>query len=366
MLGLVGLYLTGCPQMAELRRPVAWLGSPIELGALEPSRQTRQIVLLTLDGVRWQEVFLGADPKLAAAAGLSLSGITDTAGLLPNMHERFFEGGIVIGAPGEAGGIFASGPHFISLPGYLEILRGRTVPSCLSNDCPPIREPTILDEIRALPGSSREDAAAFSSWHEIVRAASGDPGSVVVSTGKTQGSVSELSWADPHCDRLLVEGQNGSREPGGAAYRPDRHTASVALCYLAAVRPKMLWIGLGDTDEHAHRGDYAAYLDALRFADDFVGAIFDQLANMGEYGQTTTVIVTTDHGRGPEFPDHGDHISASRVFLFMAGGSVPGRGIIGTERAHRLADIAPTIRKLLGMTGEHEPDLEISEVSGGH
>lgn len=329
--------------------PIAWLGTPIELGPSEAGRETRQVVLVTLDGVRWQEVFLGVDPTIAAAAGLPREQVLRAEELVPNLHRRFLEGGVAIGMQDEPGGIFASGPNFVSLPGYLEILRGRTVPECQDNECPPVRAPTLLDDIRSLPRATRADSAAFTSWHECSRAASADPGRVVLSTGRRRSSVSDLAWVDPHCDRLLSRGRASDPEPGTSDYRPDRMTAQIALCYLVAARPKMLWIGLGDTDEHAHQEDYAAYLGALRSADAFVGELFERLEGMGEYGRTTTVIVTTDHGRGPGWQDHGRHESASRVFFLAAGGKVPRRGLVKAERAHRLADIAPTIRALLEM-----------------
>lgn len=348
-IGLVALLATGCSRTPEARRPISWLGAPIDLGPKEPGAETRQVILVTIDGVRWQEVFHGTDPALAAEAGLPPKRMLSAAQLLPNIHRHFFEGGVAIGAPLASRGIFASGPNYVSLPGYLEILQGRTVPECEANDCPPVRAPTLLDEIRSLPDASRKDVAAFTSWHECSRAASGDPGRVVLSTGRKRGSVSDLAWLDRHCDRLLSQGRQLSPEPGTSEYRPDRATSEIALCYLVAARPKLLWVGLGDTDEHAHREDYAAYLDALRRADAFMGTLFERLAEMGDYGRTTTVIVTTDHGRGPRFQDHGRDQTASRVFLLAAGGAVPRRGPLPSERAYRLSDVAPTIRALLGL-----------------
>lgn len=348
-IGLLAFLSTGCSPAAEPRRPISWQGAPIDLGAKKLGAETRQVVLVTLDGVRWQEIFHGTDPALAVEAGLPPKRVLSAEQLLPNIHRHFFVGGVAIGAPLASGGIFASGPNYVSLPGYLEILQGRTVPECESNDCAPIRAPTLLDEIRSLPGASRKDVAAFTSWHECSRAASGDPGRVVVSTGRKRGSVSDLAWLDRHCDRLFSQGRAASPEPGTHEYRPDRATSEIALCYLVAARPKLLWVGLGDTDEHAHNEDYGAYLHALRQADAFLGSLFQRLSSMGEYGRTTTVIVTTDHGRGPRFQDHGRDRAASRVFLLAAGGAVSARGPLPSERPHRLSDVAPTIRALLGL-----------------
>lgn len=357
MICLLASVSFGCSGSPAARRPLPWLGTPIELGEAEPGRETRQIVLITIDGVRWQEVFHGADPTLLAEAGLAESSALSASELLPNLYRHFFEGGVVIGAPSERSRIHASGPSYLSLPGYLEILRGRTISDCQDNECPSLRAPTLLDELRERPETIRSDIAVFTSWQECSRAASNDPSQIVLSTGRLRGSIRDLAWVHPRCDELFARGRAMTPEPGTGAYRPDRGTGPVALCYLATARPTMLWIGLGDTDEHAHAGDYLSYLRALQRADAFVGRVIEQLSAMGEYGRTTTVIVTTDHGRGPNFSDHGGHASASRVFLLLTGGRVPRRGILEADRIHRLADIAPTIRSLLDGRREARGDL---------
>ena len=66
--------------------------------------------------------------------------------------------------------------------------------------------------------------------------------------------------------------------PGWLDYRRDRYTAALALEYLVATRPRLLFVGLGDTDEYAHRDDYPRYLDSLRAADQFVGELMTTLA----------------------------------------------------------------------------------------
>jgi phosphopentomutase len=121
----------------------------------------------------------------------------------------------------------------------------------------------------------------------------------------------------------------------------------MAMDYLVGHRPRFLWIALGDTDEWAHRNDYRGYLEALRFADDVVGELTAHLAEMGEYGAHTTLLVTTDHGRDGNFADHGSPTSAG-VWLMARGGPVAVRGALSLSRVRHLRDIAPTISTLLG------------------
>jgi hypothetical protein len=321
------LLFTSC---ADRRVPHAppreglWGGAipaqPIPPAARAPADN---VVLVTLDGVRWQEIFGGLDPKLARAADLP-SGVAPAADLIPNLHRLFFEEGVVLGDPQRGEGIFASGPYFVSLPSYIEIMTG--APSgCGGNDCRPEIPWTIAEEVaHRTPGSG--GVAVFSSWERIARSV---PGSGVF-----------LRAGRPF-------GDDSTAFPGNGEYRPDRDTAALGMEHLKAHKPRFLWIALGDTDEWAHRHDYRGYLDALRFADTFIGDLSAELARMGEYGARTTLLVTTDHGRDENFADHGGPASAG-VWLMARGEAVPRRGVAVPTKRRYLRDIAPTISALLG------------------
>ena len=56
--------------------------------------------------------------------------------LTPNLHRLFFDEGVALGDPRIGEGVLASGPVYVSLPGYLEMMTG--APSaCADNDCSP-------------------------------------------------------------------------------------------------------------------------------------------------------------------------------------------------------------------------------------
>src|SRR5215475_15264440 len=98
----------------------------------------RSVVLVTLDGTRWQDVF-GTDD------------------VMPTLRRWMTSEGVAIGAPGH-GEIWASGPHYVSMPGYTEILTGRPS-ACQSNECDTIRSSTLLDEVT----SAGDDAFVVAS-----------------------------------------------------------------------------------------------------------------------------------------------------------------------------------------------------------
>jgi hypothetical protein len=289
------------------------------------ARQADSVVLVTLDGVRRQEVFDGVDAELAARAGMPRDAVIGAGDLLPNIHRLFFDGGVVLGSPAAGPGIVAGGPRYVSLPGYLELMTGAPA-ICWSNDCQPVVGWTLAEELGDV--ARPEQAAVFASWDRIHDVFPQAPG-VMVRAGRGLGDDS-----DPH--------------PGHGAYQPDRVTIARALEHLDTHRPRFLWIALGDTDEWAHRGDYPGYLDALRTADRFIAELATRIARAQNWGERAALVITTDHGRDPAFADHGVSPEAAQVWLMARGAGVSARGTVATEERRHLRDVAPTVLTLLG------------------
>jgi hypothetical protein len=307
------------------------------------------LVLVVLDGVRWQEVFDGVDPDLTATARL---GPAPAMALMPHLYGAIATRGAALGGPERGPAMVATGPNYVSLPGYLEILSGRGPQPCQSNQCIPDHVRTIADEVRAR-SADPADVAVFSSWDRIARAASAEPGAFVLSSGRSRLSHAEVIAEDDSARSWEELGARARAFPGEGDFRPDRFTAALALRYLEAKRPHFLFLGLGEPDEYAHRGDYAGYLSSLRAADETLGQLFATLDRMGTRGASTTVFVSTDHGRAHNFRFHGRAFPESgRVWLVAAGAGVRARGILQAARPHRLADLAPTMRRLLGLPAD--------------
>ena len=94
------------------------------------------VILITLDGVRWQEVFQGTDPQRDGGHHLT------PQRLLPNLYNYFVEQGVAVGRDTP---IIASGPRFVSLPGYMEITRGHPSTDCQTNSCNPVIDQSVFD-----------------------------------------------------------------------------------------------------------------------------------------------------------------------------------------------------------------------------
>ena len=329
------LALASCTQRADSTPTVTTddLGTTSTLAFPRDGR----VVLVTIDGARWQDVFEGSNPEFSGAPSIP------PEQLMPRTLALVASRGVALGATREGcAKVHTAGASNVSLPGYLEIFTGHAS-HCLDNSCSQV-EVSVLDEaVRA--GVS--GVASIGGWEELSKAVSGGNAGVFVSVGR--------SWPDDvpavdHLGDLVAAGNAADAYPGHAEYRPDAATAAIALEYLRVAKPALFHIGLGDTDEYGHRGDYPSYLDALRRADALVGAVADVLATMGDDGEKTTVIVTPDHGRNADFRDHGAfHPESARTFLIAFGSRLVPRGIGCPTRDITLADVAPTVRVLMGL-----------------
>lgn len=300
----------------------------------EPAKAT-SLVLVTIDGSRWQEIFTGTDEALAAQAHVRAK---TPAELVPTLSRWMTSDGLAIGAPGH-GEMRATGPNYVSLPGYAEILSGRAPTRCQSNECAAAIEPTFIDD--AIAAFPRDAVAVISSWESIRRVASTQAERLVWSTGRSDAHDVPDAW--------LAAGRARAPWPGQGDYRPDDETAKLALRVIEEMRPRVTFVGFGDTDEHAHHGDYARYLDALTRADAFLEQLERALEESGEAARTT-IIVTCDHGRNAAFREHGGAwLESGRVWLIARGAGVARAGLVDLAHGARLSDIAPTARVLLGM-----------------
>jgi hypothetical protein len=342
----------------------------------DEERAESAVILVVLDGVRWQEVFDGADRAFARQRRANQFAWDNPRDLMPNLY-RLIDGapangsnGIAIGAPGHGAEISATGPQFISLPGYLEIFSGKPDFRCGRNDCVPAPMRTIADQVRDASGV--DDVSVIASWPNIARAASSDSdrggdaqsgaSRFVMTAGRSLVHGQEALRADSLTASLVDQGARATAWPGEGDYRPDALTRRIALRRLAVARPRFMFVGLGDADEYAHRGNYRAYLDSIHESDAFLGDVLATLRTMGARGRHTTLLVTADHGRARDFVDHGRQFPESgRVWLVAAGGDVQARGLVSASRRYTLSSVAPTVRALLGISeGAGEPIVEIA------
>lgn len=336
--GCVGLTLALVASACGLRA-----GAEPDVGPpATPRTGEGRVVIVTLDGVRWQDMFFGPDRRFG------LDDETPPKTLLPNLYALTAARGVRIGgAPAPCAVVRTAGAANLSLPGYLEAFTGRPV-GCRDNDCARASF-TVLDQAAR---SGVPAVTALGSWEVLGRAVTSTPedgGPVFVSVGRTWPGD---PWAEPRpLADYAAAGLAAEPWPGIARYRPDLHTARIALETFRTKRPGFMFVGLGDTDELAHHGNYADYWNALRLADTFIGDLAAVIDAEDDWSRTT-VLVLADHGREEAFKEHGpDFPESGRSFMFAFGARVArfGDAVACLRDDITLIDVAPTVRVLLGL-----------------
>jgi hypothetical protein len=297
------------------------------------------VVLIAIDGVRPDDVFS------AEAA-------------LPNLHQMWRRSA-ALGQPGSAG-FFASGPHYVSLPGYLEVLTGNPSRTCQDNLCAPTKDLTLLDDF-FLADHGAPAVAAFSSWPGLARACSPAQRGIA-SCGRNEGYGHHYLEANSECAGWLQKGREDRRWPDG--FRADALTAELCLAYLSSAQPNFTFVSLGETDEYAHLDDRGGYERALEYSDEFVGRVQRQLDTVAAQGRSTVLLVTTDHGRATNFRDHGrEHPESAASFLLAEGATVAPTAQRCGVPGH-LCDIAPTVRFMCGLPSRPSQGRVLTEITG--
>ena len=325
--------------------------------------QTENVVLVMIDGMRWQEVFHGADPKLLETLGSDMPGdAKERADLARQRYARATEAErrqalmpFMWSAISSQGQLFGnrdlgSDSHVIngfnfSYPGYSETLTGLADPRVDSNDNVPNPNPTVFEWLNERPDFAGK-VAAFGAWEVFNGIFRSQKCGFVVNAGYDPLTAIP---ATPRLDLLNTLKRETVRIWADEPFDPvPFHTA---MEYVEAKKPRVLFVGLGETDDWAHAGSYAEYLNAAHLADEYLRQIWELMQSMPEYRGKTTLIVLPDHGRGMgvKWTDHGQKVPASmQTWMAFLGPDTPPLG----ERKQALpvteSQIAATLAALLG------------------
>lgn len=328
--------------------------------AAQASSPPRYVVLVTFDGVRPTDFFGGMDSSIAAFA--DSSGIGDSAriwqafwrpavaerrrALMPFFWDSLAPRGMVLGDPAMAGRATISNQEGFSAPGYLEILTGQAQPTVTSND--PVRYPfeTVLQYVRHRLRLGPMQVPTFASWENFRSYVANKDGDVYVNAG--YDGIPE-PFATPELARLVT--LQSRALPAWEESRLDAFTGGLALEYLRRHRPRLMFVSFNDTDDYAHMRRYDRVLEALHNDDVFLRELWQTLQASPVYRGRTTLIITTDHGRGltgADWTNHGRTTLGSRdIWMAIVGPSTPGGGGAGMNVTQ--SQVAATVLACLGL-----------------
>ncbi len=329
--------------------------------AQQAATNNTKVILITLDGLRWQELFSGADQLLVG----NREYIKDTVALneqywketpterrkalMPFFWTQVVKMGQIHGNRNLGSKVDLTNTMWFSYPGYNEILTGKADDARItSNDKIPNMNTTIL-EVANTTATYKGKVAAFGSWDVFPYIINEERSGVPVNAGFELATGNDLTERE----KFLNELQPKIPSPWGTV-RLDAFTHYYALEYMKKNHPALVYISYGETDDFAHDGDYAAYLTAANNTDALIAALWDFSQNDPFYKDNTVFIITTDHGRGTDplhtWRDHGNKVQgAGGVWMVLFGKGVTSKGEVKTPEQIYSNQIAPTILNILDL-----------------
>jgi hypothetical protein len=324
-----------------------------------PSLKTRAVVLIVLDGLRWQEVFDGAEHDLMNA---KIGGVQDADQLrkdfwrdTPEEGRRVFmpflwnvvaKQGQIYGNQHKGSIAQVTNGFKFSYPGYNEMSTGYPNPAINSNEFGPNPNATVFEWLNDKP-EFHGQAAVFGTWNtynDIFRA---KRSGLFVRAGW------DLSWAaslTPPEQRLKTLYETTTRVEDDDAF--DSFSHADLLDYLQTHSPRALFVGYGGTDDWAHEGKYDLVLQAAHQDDQRIAELWNTMQAKPEYHDQLTFIITCDHGRGsgPKlWRDHDKNIDgAENIWIAVLGPDTPATGEMTNVSRITQSQIAATIAALLG------------------
>ena len=324
------------------------------------ARKTQTVVLIVSDGLRWQEIFAGADPRLMTdKSGFNWVSEADLRKrywradsearrevLFPFLWGTVAKQGQIFGNRLKGSDAHVSNGKAFSYPGYNEMSTGFPNDAITSNEYGPNPNATVFEWLNKFD-EFRGRVAIYGTWNVYDNIFNKARSGLIMQTG---WDLPAKENATPR-DALL-------RELYATTTRFDEEDVSNSflqvplLDFVRTGTPKVLFVGYGETDNWAHQGRYDLVLDSAQRFDFFVKQLWETMQGMPEYHGNTTFIITTDHGRGSglvQWKEHGiEEKGSENIWIAVIG---PDTAALG-ERTHAApvvqAQIAATVAAFVG------------------
>jgi hypothetical protein len=339
---------------------------------IQSQTKTENIILVTIDGLRWQEIFGGPDSailknkKYTRDYDAMSSRFWDEnldlrkEKLFPFLWNIVAQNGQIHGNRNFGSKVNVANKYQFSYPGYNEILTGYPDTAVNSNDKKMNKNTNVLEFINRQRNYEGK-VAVFSSWDVFPFILNKWRNGIYVNS-----DMDSLKFDHPNL-KVINDLQFLSPRPIGV--RPDVITYMAAREYFKANHPKILYIAFDETDDLAHEGEYDQYLMAAHAEDAMLSDIWNIIQSDSSYKNRTTLFVTCDHGRGDavkdNWRDHGMDIKESgETWLAIIGPDTKPTGESKNSEQFFQKQFAATIAALLGFnfTAEHPVAEPIKEL----
>jgi hypothetical protein len=315
------------------------------------SLKTENVILITLDGMRWQEVFNGCDSSLVhQQTYLKDSKLKEKfwrsepkesrKALLPFVWSTLAKNGQLYGNRKLGCKVNVTNNQWFSYPGYSELLAGHA-DDVRINSNNKIYNPNSQAKFKG-------KVAAFTSWDVFPYIINDKRSGVYVSGGLDEATGKEITEKERTLNQLMKSLPNPI--PG---VRPDAFTFYYGLEYMKKNKPRVMYFAFDETDDFAHQGEYAAYLNAANYTDRFIEELWNYIQSEPAYKNKTTMILTCDHGRGTnseQWKHHGREVeNADQIWMAVIGPDTPPKGEVSGECQYYQNQVAKTIAAFLGL-----------------
>ena len=335
-------------------------------------QKTEKLVIVTLDGMRWQEVFDGADSAILKnkkytkdSSGTSKTFWADDAAerrkkLFPFLWSTIATQGQLYGNRWQGNKVDNANPYWFSYPGYNEIFTGYPDTAVNSNDKTWNKNTNVLEFINKQKKYAGK-VAVFSSWDVFPYIFNTKRSGIYVNA-----DVDSIKFPTPQLE-LINDMQFLTTRP--LDVRPDVFTYFAAREYMKAYKPEVLYIAFDETDDYAHAGEYDQYLKSAYSQDAMIADLWRYIQSKPGYKNKTTLIITCDHGRGDKLKDNWQHHSnkiedAGQTWIAAIGPDTKPLGEIKTKGLLYQKQLAATFAKLLNLnfTAEHPVAAPIQSI----
>lgn len=318
------------------------------------------LIVITTDGLRWQELFTGMDTALANNRRYNQGdsaelyqkywhpeAVKRRERLMPFTWSQLVQQGQLFGNRNLGSQVNNANPYWFSYPGYSEIFTGYADTNINSNSYKPNPHITLLEFLHKQKAFSGK-VAAFSAWEAFNRILNekraGFPVIAAFDTAVNIGPSQALF------NNMLRD----SYKPWHENECLDVFTHYAAFTYLKRNQPRVLYIAYGETDEWAHAGQYRNYLHATRQFDEWLKDIWNYIQSTPRYKNKTALFITTDHGRGDkvkeEWTSHGSQINgANEIWFAVIAPGLKGKGEMKGGPVYYQNQFAQTMASLLGI-----------------
>ncbi len=328
----------------------------------QSSTGIENIIIVTTDGFRWQEVFEGMDSAIALNHSFNQNDSTEifekygaaTAierrkKLLPFIWNTIAVNGQVYGNRLFDTKVDNANPYWFSYPGYSEIFCGFVDTSINSNKYPPNPNTNVLEYINHQSAFAGR-VAAFGAWDAFDRILNEERAGFPITCGAELCGGNNPDNAEQLINKLKID----SYDPFGTEEYLDLFTHYMAMDYLQKKKPRVLYISYGETDEWAHAAHYRDYLTAAHQVDKWLNDIWTFVQSDPQYKNKTALFITVDHGRGDvvkeKWTSHNNKIEDShQIWFAVMGPSIPAKGEVKVSLQLFQKQFAATFAALLGL-----------------